>query len=477
MVLRHNLSALNTCRQLGIVNGMLAKTTRKLSSGYRINCAADDAAGLSISEKMRKQIRGLMQGIANAEDGISLCQVADGALNEVNDMLQRMNELAVKAANGTQSDSDRKCINEEIQMLKTEIDRINGTSKFNELYIFQAEGSSGTVGSGGLKPATKGRFFELLGSNVTTSGYMSEELDGSTIPAVQSTYDFSAPGNTNLPYASAHIDLTGINLKDLIGTQFYVNCCTDDCPKTVYFTDEVGISVAQEECIPTGYEYFSEIRIGLKKTDGSYYTNAQDFNQYIVDTLRDKMVNNAAGFQFYDHVQYAYQGNTLYLFDIDNYNWNPDNKECAFFCDEDGVFDTDTGGKSSTGIWIQTGAEPGDGIFLNIESVNCQKLGITNLNTLTEHSASRAINQVAYALKHVSAVRSRIGAYQNRLEHTIKNVSNIVENTVASESKIRDADMAKEMIEFTKQQILSQVAFSMLAQGNQMQQSTLKLLQ
>lgn len=145
MVIQHNLSAGNTERQMGIVKGNKAKSTQRLSSGYRINCAADDAAGLSISEKMRKQIRGLTQGIANAEDGISLCQVADGAMTEVHDMLQRMNELAVKAANGTNSSGDREAIDMEVSALIKEIDRIGETTKFNDLYILKDEGNTKTV--------------------------------------------------------------------------------------------------------------------------------------------------------------------------------------------------------------------------------------------------------------------------------------------------------------------------------------------
>ncbi|MCI8316717.1 MAG: hypothetical protein HFH74_17105 [Lachnospiraceae bacterium] len=133
MIISHNMSAMNMNRQARMVGRTLSKSTEKLSSGYRINKAADDAAGLSISEKMRKQIRGLTQGVENAEDGVSLCQVADGALAEVHDMLQRLNELAVKAANGTNSESDRKCINDEVSQLLTEIDRIGHTTKFNEI--------------------------------------------------------------------------------------------------------------------------------------------------------------------------------------------------------------------------------------------------------------------------------------------------------------------------------------------------------
>ena len=142
MIINHNILSMNASRQLDLVRKDIYKSTEKLSSGYRVNRAADDAAGLSISEKMRKQIRGLTQGVANAEDGISLCQVADGALNEVTDMIQRISELAVKAANGTNSTSDREDIQMEVSALLDEIDRVGETTKFNEIYIFKGEKST-----------------------------------------------------------------------------------------------------------------------------------------------------------------------------------------------------------------------------------------------------------------------------------------------------------------------------------------------
>lgn len=492
MRIQHNILAMNVARQLGIVNGRLTRNTERLSSGYRINRAADDAAGLSISEKMRKQIRGLMQGIANAEDGISLCQVADGALNEVHDMLQRMNELAVKSANGTLSPSDRKSINDEVQMLKQEIDRIGQTTKFNEIYIFNdgditSSTSGSSSSSSGNKPLTEGRFFQLLGNNVSNTGYMQEGFDGTNLTSTNSTFDPNVNPGDN-PFVSVHINFGAIepNLKDLVGCQFYVNCCTDDCPKTVYFTDDIGINTTISEhdyAYPPDY-YLSEIKIGMKKSDGSYYSNAEEFNKYIVDTLRpliNPYDNNSQARA--EHVQFAYMGKTLYLLDVDNNNWTQANKEAAYFCDSSNIFgpannnsSTAIANKSQNSIWIQSGADAGDGMFLNIGSVSTASLGISSLDVSTEKSATHAIDLVSNAISIVSAQRSRIGAYQNRLEHTIKNEENIVENTTAAESKIRDTDIAKEMLEYSKNQILTQVGQSLLAQANQTNQGILKLI-
>lgn len=157
--IQHNIEAMNANRQMNITGGTLAKSARNLSSGYKINVAADDAAGLSISEKMRRQIRGLSQGVQNTEDSVSLCQVADGALSEVHDMLQRINELAIKAANDTNSESDRRCINDEVTQILAEIDRIGDTTKFNEIFIFR-----------GMEKKTMTKFLTVgLDDNITVS--------------------------------------------------------------------------------------------------------------------------------------------------------------------------------------------------------------------------------------------------------------------------------------------------------------------
>lgn len=489
MVIQHNLSAGNTERQMGIVKGNKAKSTQRLSSGYRINCAADDAAGLSISEKMRKQIRGLTQGITNAEDGISLCQVADGAMTEVHDMLQRMNELAVKAANGTNSSGDREAIDMEVSALIKEIDRIGETTKFNDLYILKDEGNTKTVigGSTGNKPSTLGRFFELLGNSVSKTGYMEEHLsmgivkNNSTLDTLTLAHLLDADND----FVSVHADFSAIesHLQDLVGTQFFVNCCTDDCPKTVKFTDATGISFKKSADVT--HDYFSQIEIGMKKADGSYFSNAAEFCKYMVDGIKQEMTNlqkdNYLDGDYYtrEHVQFAYSGTTLYVFDIDNNPWGQIDKETAYFCDSEDIFGKDSnsaGSVSNKSIWIQSGAETGDGLTLQLGAISSQSIGIKGMNVLSEDNATDVIDRIADAIGYVSAQRSRIGAQQNRLEHTVKNEQNIVENTTAAESQIRDTDMAQEMVRFSGLNILEQAVTSMLAQANQSNQSVLTLL-
>lgn len=368
MIINHNILSMNASRQLGLVRNDIYKSTEKLSSGYRVNRAADDAAGLSISEKMRKQIRGLTQGIANAEDGISLCQVADGALNEVTDMIQRISELAVKAANGTNSTSDREDIQMEVSALLNEIDRVGETTKFNEIYIFKGgKGENNAPVTG--KPTTNGRFFQLLGNNVSHTGYMNEPLTDTKVTDSTSGLVDSVAYPNDPPYVSVHIDFGPVanQLADFSGTSFYVNCCTDDCPTTVKFTDASTITT-DADC--------KNIEIGLKKADGNYYQNANDFCKYIVDTFNTTT-------PLHSHVQFAYKDSTLYLYDIDNNAWSPTDKELAYFCDSGDFTVTENNFTPQKQIFIQSGADVGDGIILTVSAVNSQALELDGLNVLT----------------------------------------------------------------------------------------------
>lgn len=220
---------------------------------------------------------------------------------------------------------------------------------------------------------------------------------------------------TGTPYVSVHINM-GIlqNRQDLNDTMFFANCCTDCCPTTVNFMDTVGID-----------QTFSCINIGLKKADGSYYSNVEEFCEYITDSIDDNVS---------DHVQFAYNGSTLYLYDIDNNAWNQQEKEAAYFCDSAKIFGSmENAGKT---LWIHSGVEPGEGIYLQIGNMSAQALGIQNVNVSSVSGADNAIDVTKDALRRVMVNRSRIGAQQNRLEHTIANEENIIENLTAAESRI-----------------------------------------
>ena len=344
MVVQHNLTAMNSNRMLGITTKTQAKSTEKLSSGYKVNRAADDAAGLSISEKMRRQIRGLTQASANAADGISCVQTAEGALNEVHDMLQRINELSVKGENGTLTSVDRSYIQAEVKQLMSEIDRVQSTTTFNEQSL----------------------------------------LDGS----------FKNKGLQVGAEAGQHIAITiaNMNTNELIGkaiadkTQF----------KTQHLDDSADVT---------------DTKVNYKE-----YVSGDDTT---VNTLTADML---AKFYEFDSTKVV----------------DDDNKPAA-------------GGT----------------------------IALTDAEKATAPTAAdfAALNAFAKsALKTVSQQRSDLGAIQNRLEHTISNLDNIVENTTAAESQIRDTDMATEMVKYSNNNILTQAGQAMLAQANQSNQGVLSLL-
>ena len=471
MVITHNMEALVANNNLAKTNLKIDKSSKKLSSGYRINSASDDAAGLSISEKMRIQIRGLMKGTSNVEEGVSLCQVADGALEEVHAILHRISELAVQSANDTLTDDDRKATDDEVQQLISEIDRIGMTTTFNDIHIL---GKASGDHSQKAKPSTSSKIFQLLGGNMTSSGFMSETIIKGSIPDSQITFDMSnyAASVSNNPYVGAKMDFgaLGGNLSSLSGCEFYVNCCTDCCPKVVRFTEDTGLSYSIGISW-SGDQYLSSIDIGLKKQDGTYYTNASDFNKYIIDSLR-QVINPDVGPIVNEHVQFAYSGSTFYVLDVDNANWDPTDKQAAYFCDVNGHLGGDV-----NGFWIQSGHKEGVGLKLSISGVSGENLGILGLNTLTQESSSEAIGLVNEAVNIVSSNRSRIGSYQNRFEHMIDNQNNTIENVTNAESRIRDTDMATEYAHYSANNIIRQAGQAMLAQANQKMEGVMQLLQ
>ena len=388
MVVQHNLQAMNSNRMLGITTSSQSKVTEKLSSGYKINRAADDAAGLSISEKMRKQIRGLDQASANAQDGISSVQTAEGALGEVHDMLQRMNELAVQAANGTNSTSDRTAIQNEIKQLTTEIDRVAETTKFNETYLLKGDvkGSTKTIT---LKPHDAG----LKGSMVYNEG---EDIAKFTVPELKESDTIMIGGKQYTIKANENLDLDEI-------------------------TSDKAYDLMADE---------------LKKANQIGAENPAAVNV----------------------------GGTAPAFEI-TLGKHTVAKPLAF------------------NLHVGADADMTNKISVNIETMNSAYLGIKDLNVVDNEDvspgaqATYAIDAIADAIQKVSDQRSALGAVQNRLEHTIKNLDNVVENTTAAESQIRDTDMASTMVEYTKNNILMQAGQSMLAQANQSTQGVMSLLQ
>ena len=670
MVVQHNLQAINANRMLGITQGTLSSSTEKLSSGYKINRAADDAAGLSISEKMRKQIRGLTKASSNAEDGISAVQTAEGALQEVTDMLQRMNELAVQASNGTNSTTDRQSIQDEIEQLTTEIDRVAETTKFNETYLLKgnADGTSSSqlvnahdaglagklVDNGKTAKFTvdsklnEGDKVTIAGAEYTigtdgagksgTDGYKKLAADNTAVKAGDSitdksksitytivdkagisdvdanaggalkltsgksaftvthedgskvTYDVDDAGGAGKISAKDAEDLIKQELaagskvtmtKDAIGngcnievvnaltttganqeissyntsliTQAGVKQSTvDNLAKAANFTNGVtdmaegdsvtisGKTTTYLKSDPAAASDISDIisklddgaKVSISRDAGNGTKNAVTYtvgkttdavnNVYTVADLADLIKHGddvaiATSATDYDAINeaaakgitIATDGTTLTNLYTTVGNVKSEDSDVISKADalqkiaeelqkassigtdtaatvvnnNDGTFEINKGSvevkdKLNFSLHVGADADMTNKITVNLESMSAAGLGIKgiNVNDETGMSATYAVDSIEDAIKKVSSQRSALGAVQNRLEHTIKNLDNVVENTTAAESQIRDTDMATEMVKYSNSNILAQAGQSMLAQANQSNQGVLSLL-
>ena len=431
MVVQHNMQSMNANRMLGVTTSAQAKSTEKLSSGYQINRAADDAAGLSISEKMRKQIKGLDRASTNAQDGISAVQTAEGALTEVHAMLQRMNELAVQAANGTNSESDRTALQNEISQLTTEIDRVAETTKFNETYLLKGDvdGSTKNVYLNGHDAGIKGEFGAKNAANVV-NGVATDGLYTLTVSGI-------AAGNT--------INIGGVEYTladDADGA-------TTDAAKALHDNKKITLTEA-------GKMIANELtKANMIGTDAKFTDNATNG---IYDTGTFTAATNGTATQ----VAAATVSDGKLVFSITAAQVVPE-KALSF------------------NLHVGADADMTNKIGVDIETMNSTYLGIKGLNVVGPSNdngitATYAIDAIADAVQKVSDQRSALGAIQNRLEHTIANVDNVVENTTAAESRIRDTDMASEMVTYSKNNILAQAGQSMLAQANQSTQGVMSLL-
>ena len=472
MVVQHNLSAMNANRMLGITTGSLAKSTEKLSSGYRVNRAADDAAGLAISEKMRKQIRGLDQASANAEDGISAVQTAEGALTEVHDMLQRMNELAVKAANGTMSTDDRQTVQDEVDQLLTEIDRVAETTKFNELYMLKGDTSDKTVKLSAKDAGLEGKL--VTGANSATFTINTLKL-GDSVSIGGTTYTIGDATAKNVADSVAALTMATGSQVTLNGVQYTIVDTADE-------EDEAKNLITKDSI--------------EKRINGGKLTSVK-FNGKTYNVITDKVGGAGGTADGVDDNEssiitadkaYKYMAKELSLANNVGANQKQisidvtDNKQLIKGKDSvQFVFDrAEAVTKEDLNFSLHVGADADmtNKISVKVASLDTTGLGIYGLNVKdkTGMSATYAIDSIADAIAKVSAQRSSLGAIQNRLEHTIKNLDNIVENTTAAESQIRDTDMAEEMVKYSKNNILQQAGQSMLAQANQANQGVLSLL-
>lgn len=651
MVVQHNMQAMNANRMLGVTTSAQAKSTEKLSSGYKINRAADDAAGLTISEKMRKQIRGLDRASTNAQDGVSAVQTAEGALTEVHSMLQRMNELATQASNGTNAESDRDAIQAEIEQLTTEIDRVAETTKFNEIYLLKGDngGATKTQTVAAHDAGLKGKLTDMGGGSTTfelekalengdkvtiggkeytigtsenhkEAGELNTSVDGyeisantlfttqaltagdsvsyagntytltdkiaasdinwaanDTVTIGETTYTIAAgngaPTITNPTTGTVGLDnvekLVADALaegKQVTSTKFHTDV-TDKTSATTTDTaitnkttivaslekgevssaqlkdvdvetlakagagtggttgavlsagDSVtigGVTTIATEAAPASakdtYDAVNALAVGGTVTVGSgteqvTYTIVDEAD---VDEEAFKLTKDAILAKIHDGDKISTDGGTNFTTVIGDIALPENNdkvisaKEAYAMMEEelqkassigtdvaatvtnngDGKFTITQGSvevKESLSFNLHVGsdADMTNKITVDIDAMDAAGLGVKGLNVSDDsgNSATYAIDAIADAISKVSAQRSALGAVQNRLEHTIANLDNIVENTTAAESRIRDTDMAEEMVEYSKNNILAQAGQSMLAQANQSTQGVLSLLQ
>ncbi len=473
MVVQHNLTAMNSNRMLGITTGQQAKSSEKLSSGYRINRAADDAAGLSISEKMRKQIRGLDQASTNAQDGVSSVQTAEGALTEVHSMLQRMNELAVQASNGTNSKDDRQAIQDEIDQLTTEIDRVAETTKFNEIYLLKGDAGTKTITMEAHDAGLKGTM--TVNGDGTAKFVMDALAAGDKVSIGGKEYTIGA---TKADLDTLIDDAFAANEDIVINGQTYKYMAqggtgaddTEANAKEGYYLD--GKWTAGGALDDTALKALATAGATVE-ADGKKLTSMTDTTpQDEIDDNDPSIISAAKAYEYAAAELLAANGigDTEGTAEVTNNN--------------DGTFDITLGSAEvaktlSFNLHVGADADMTNKIQVDIDSMGAAGLGVKGLNVAddTGMAATYAVDAIADAVSKVSVQRSALGAVQNRLEHTIDNLDNIVENTTAAESRIRDTDMAEEMVEYSKNNILAQAGQSMLAQANQATQGVLSLLQ
>ena len=480
MVVQHNMQAANANRMLNVTTSAQSKSTEKLSSGYRINRAADDAAGLTISEKMRKQIKGLDRASTNAEDGVSAVQTAEGALTEVHSMLQRMNELATQSANGTNSNTDRKAIQDEIDQLTTEIDRVSETTKFNETYLLKGDGSEkeynvnahdagidgvtltdngdGTVGVT-LKTLAAGDKVNIAGKQYTIGAV---EADVTNAVGTPKKGDTVKVGNAEYTYEDGNsVDSAGTKVEAgwyASGTDFKTDTKAnwDNAKK-----DTADLAVAGASVTVKGKTFNvindANTADGVDDKDSSVITAGKAYQLQTAEIVKASSIGADTAATNATNANDAYNtANTTFTL----------NKGTVSY--KDGL---------SFNLHVGADADMTNKITVNIDSMNSAGLGIKGIKADTEQDATYAIDAIADAISTVSSQRSALGAVQNRLEHTINNLDNVVENTTSAESRIRDTDMAEEMVNYSKNNILAQAGQSMLAQANQSNQGVLSLLQ
>ncbi len=514
MRINHNINALNSWRNITMTNMDMSKTLERLSSGLRINRAGDDAAGLAISEKMRGQIKGLEMAVKNSQDAISLIQTAEGALTEVHSILQRMRELAVQASSDTNTDVDRNQIQAELGQLREEIDRIARTTEFNTMKLLDgkierfrpnADVKVVTGGNFDLQVTDKLKAGTLLGegANITTNTAVSLNKLGINLGNVSLSISGAKVsikyGGSTLFSTTVSNNATGVSVTQTLGDLKFEFVLSDASLGTAVNArvDSVKISLATSKTLQ-----FADVN------EGSYVVEVGQFQGAATSKLdvRVNYINNTGvaarpvvdfdvGAAIYGSVSVSLTANTStasYTISFTNaqkgvlLSWATDVYNTDSFGGalpeeevvDSGVVRAEERWTKDTSLVFQIGANEGHNMLAGLDDMRAAALGLTpdTLKVTDQNSAEKTIMVLDAAIHKVSSARAALGAIQNRLEHTIANLGVAAENLTAAESRIRDADMAKEMMQFTKQQILLQSSMSMLAQANAQPQQVLQLM-
>ncbi|HAP03028.1 MAG TPA: hypothetical protein DCQ87_03240 [Lachnospiraceae bacterium] len=463
MVVQHNMQAANANRMLGLTVNAQQKSTEKLSSGYKINRAADDAAGLAISEKMRSQIRGLDRASTNAQDGISVVQTAEGALNEVHSMLQRMNELATQAANDTNTSIDRGQIQKEIDQLTSEIDRVSSTTQFNTMNLLDGSFTDKNLQVGSLS----GQNIKLSIGEMSAKG-LGLASDSVAHGVIKSITAGKTQGSAATDSDFAAVATLKTNISDKTGAGHYEY---DAVSKAWHINNkkaDIDITSADVAKTANTLDFSSDVKAG--KANASFDIDASGNITNVSGIV-------AGGIAIDDSKAVAADNAVL-----DNSSYVvKDVPAGTYTADENGVF-SDGNGNSFTVTFkagtngATTGLKAAANTKITIEEQKASGYS-SDLKVDSNAHAGDAMDKIQKAIDKVSDQRALLGATQNRLEHTIANLDNVSENTQAAESRIRDTDMAKEMVTYSKNNILQQAGQSMLAQANQSNQGVLSLLQ
>lgn len=533
MIINHNMNALNAHRNMNVNNTAAGKSMEKLSSGLRINRAGDDAAGLAISEKMRGQIRGLTQASRNASDGISMIQTAEGALNETQNILQRMRELSVQSSNDTNTSEDRASIQKEIAQLTEEIDRIGNNTEFNTQSLLKGDGSTKLEAAGiTLTDETSGTDtkhteakFTLKVNNANAATKIKVEINGQAIEVDVADKGNNAASDKSAVAAEVAEQIQkGINDNSELKDQYKVTVAGEELTIEAvkggkYEGSKGNIAISKSAgggdtltdgggtAIPAAGN--AKIEKGETKaaTAASVKLNLKALSTAIVN---DKEAIIGTGItigktqiEFYDATQGAYSGKAVGV-DISQVK-TPNNatalteaiinqasskiEGATIAKDNDGLLisSTEKGANSTVNVedgaknegfeaTFQVGANSNQTISISIGDMRAEALGVKDVDLTTAKGSQEATATIQAAIEKVSTERAGLGAVQNRLEYTISNLDNTTENLTSAESTLRDVDMAKEMMTFSKNNILNQAAQAMLAQANQQPQNVLSLL-